>query len=63
MADPALNPALTAPRDGKVFRGWFTWDGGAAFFAVSWSRDKQTWVDPVGQPLLPDVRLSAWGDR
>ncbi|OJU11795.1 MAG: hypothetical protein BGN86_12165 [Caulobacterales bacterium 68-7] len=58
----APNPAETAPRDGRAIRGWFRWEGGAAFFTVSWSREKQAWVDLVGQPLATDFRLSAWGE-
>ena len=40
----APHPAETAPKDGRVIRGWFRFDGGAPVIAVSWDEERATWV-------------------
>lgn len=55
------NPTETAPKDGRVIKGWFRWPGGAGFIAVCWSEDG--WVDLLGKPVPKEFTLKAWGDH
>lgn len=56
----ADQPAETAPTDGRVIRGWFTFAGGAEFAAVSWDRERATWVTLGGEPMPAGHALEAW---
>ncbi len=47
----APHPAETAPKDGRVIRGWFRFDGGAQLIAVSWHREHAAWVNLIGKPV------------
>jgi hypothetical protein len=58
----APHPAETAPKDGRVIRGWFRFDGGARLVAVSWCLDQSAWVDLLGQPLPEGETLKNWGE-
>lgn len=62
--DPVIapHPAETAPKDGRVIRGWFRFDGGARLVAVSWRLDQSAWVDLLGQPLPEGETLKNWGE-
>ncbi len=57
----ASHPAETAPKDGRVIRGWFRFDGGAQLIAVSWDGERSAWVNLLGEPVLKGV-LKKWGD-
>lgn len=57
----APHPAETAPKDGRVIRGWFRIEGGARLVAVSWCRERSTWVDLLGAPLPKAEVLKNWG--
>ncbi|WP_426030852.1 hypothetical protein [Caulobacter sp. DWP3-1-3b2] len=57
----APHPAETAPKDGRVIRGWFRFDGGAQLIAVSWDARQSAWVNLVGE-LVPNGVLKNWGD-
>ncbi len=57
----ASHPAETAPKDGRVIRGWFRFDGGAQLIAVSWDGERSAWVNLLGEPVLKGV-LKNWGD-
>ena len=61
--DPVIasHPAETAPKDGRVIRGWFRFDGGAQLIAVSWDGERSAWVNLLGEPVLKGV-LKNWGD-
>jgi hypothetical protein len=50
-----------APRDGRVYRGYFERSSprGAMFKAVSWSAE-QGWIDLLGEPIDEVWRLAAW---
>ena len=63
MTIVASNPAATAPRDGRVIRGWFRHadEAGAGVHAVSWDADRACWVNLVGEPVPDHLRLEAWG--
>ena len=54
-------PAETAPKDGRVYRGYFERADpkGAMFAAVSW-KPELGWVDLQGREVGEDWRLSAW---
>ena len=54
-------PAETAPKDGRVIRGWFRFEGGAQLIAVSWDAKRSTWVNLAGEPVPNDVVLKNWG--
>ena len=59
----AQQPASTAPRDGRVIRGWF-WhvdEAGADVHAVSWDVARACWVDLLGEPVPDHLQLRAWG--
>lgn len=56
----ADKPAETAPKDGRVIRGWFRWPGGAGFIAVSWLDEH--WVDLHGQPISKAYTLKSWDE-
>ena len=56
----APHPAETAPKDGRVIRGWFRFDGGAHLIAVSWDLERSTWVNLLGEPVAKGV-LKNWG--
>lgn len=57
----APHPAETAPKDGRVIRGWFRFDGGAELIAVSWNKERAAWVNLVGEPVDKGA-LKNWGD-
>jgi hypothetical protein len=57
----APHPAETAPKDGRVIRGWVTFPGGARLVAVSWSLERSEWVDLLGKPLPKGEALKNWG--
>jgi hypothetical protein len=57
----APHPAVTAPKDGRVIRGWFQFDGGAQLVAVSWNRELMAWVNLVGEPVRSVAVLKNWG--
>ncbi len=57
----ASNPAETAPKDGRVIRGWFRFDGGAQLIAVSWNAEQSAWVNLAGEPVPEGVVLKNWG--
>ena len=61
--DPVIasHPAETAPKDRRVVRGWFRFDGGAQLIAVSWDGERSAWVNLLGEPVLKGV-LKNWGD-
>ncbi|MFI4933260.1 MAG: hypothetical protein ACHP7N_01460 [Caulobacterales bacterium] len=50
-----------APRDGRVYRGYFerSEPKGAMFKAVSWRADRG-WIDLEGREVGEAWRLSAW---
>jgi hypothetical protein len=58
----APHPAETAPKDGRVIRGWFRFDGGAQLIAVSWDRGRSAWVNLAGQLLPNGAELKNWGE-
>jgi hypothetical protein len=58
----APHPAETAPKDGRVIRGWFRFDGGAQLIAVSWDRNRSTWVNLTGEPVSERATLKNWGE-
>lgn len=58
----APHPAETAPKDGRVIRGWFRFEGGARLVAVSWSPQDAAWVDLLGAPLSKGEVLKNWGE-
>ena len=53
----APHPPETAPKDGRVIRGWFRCGRGARLVAVSRSPDRVAWVDLLGQPVPKDKVL------
>ena len=57
----AQDPADAAPKDGRVYRGYFERsDPRAAMVkAVSWD-ETQGWVDLAGNSVGDSWRLSAW---
>ena len=57
----APHPAETAPKDGRVIRGWFRFDGGAQLIAVSWDLERSAWINLLGEPVLKGV-LKNWGE-
>lgn len=63
-AGPAPNPAETAPTDGRVIRGYFihATEAGADFHVVAWDRDRECWVNALGEALPAHLRLEAWGE-
>jgi hypothetical protein len=52
----------TAPKDGRVYRGYFERSGrsGSMLKAVSWRAERGSWVDLEGHEVGEDWRLSAW---
>ena len=58
----APHPADTAPKDGRFIRGWFRFARGARWVAVSWSLERQMWVDLLGEPIPPSEVLKNWGE-
>lgn len=54
-------PAETAPKDGRVIRGWFTFDGGAHLIAVSWDAERAVWTNLASEPVPKSVVLKNWG--
>jgi hypothetical protein len=54
-------PSETAPKDGRVLRGWFIFDGGAQLIAVSWDRERSAWVDLKGETVPKGLTLKNWG--
>jgi hypothetical protein len=56
------HPADTVPNDGRVIRGWFRFQGGARLVAVSWSDEKQHWIDLLGQSIPAGEVLTNWGE-
>lgn len=56
------HPAETAPKDGRVVRGWFRIEGGALLIAVSWAPDRSTWVTLTGEPVPTGAKLESWGE-
>ncbi len=59
----ADQPAQTAPKDGRVIRGWFEFKGGAQFIAVSWDRERRVWLNLIGEPVSESAVLKAWGSE
>jgi hypothetical protein len=59
----APHPAETAPKDGRVIRGWFRFEGGARLVAVSWCGERSSWVDLLGKPLPKGEVLKNWGEN
>ena len=59
----APHPAETAPKDGRVIRGWFRFNGGAQLIAVSWDSAHEQWVDLAGKPAAVGGVLKNWGDE
>jgi hypothetical protein len=57
----APHPAETAPKDGRVIRGWFRFDGGAQLIAVSWDLEHAAWVNLIGEPVPNNATLKNWG--
>jgi len=57
----APHPAETAPKDGRVIRGWFRFEGGAQLIAVSWDAEQAGWVDLTGEPVPQGAVLKNWG--
>jgi len=59
----ARQPAATAPRDGRVIRGWFLHanEAGADVHAVSWECDLACWVNLIGEPVPDHLQLAGWG--
>jgi hypothetical protein len=55
-------PAETAPKDGRVIRGWFRFAGGAQLIAVSWDAARSAWVNLTGDPVPNDAMLKNWGE-
>lgn len=55
------HPAETAPKDGRVIRGWLRFDGGAQLIAVSWDPEGATWVDLTGELVCTGAVLKNWG--
>jgi hypothetical protein len=53
-------PAETAPKDGRVIRGWFKFEGGAHLIAVSWCSERSAWVNLKGEPVAKGA-LKNWG--
>jgi hypothetical protein len=55
------HPAETAPKDGRVYRGFFerAEPRGAMFKAVSWSH-RRGWIDLEDREVGSEWRLSAW---
>lgn len=45
-----------------MIRGWFRFDGGAQMIAVSWDRERGTWVTLTGDPVAPHLKLGNWGE-
>ena len=58
----APHPADTAPKDGRVIRGWFGFEGGARLVAVSWDPERSAWVDLLGKPISQGEVLKNWGE-
>jgi hypothetical protein len=58
----ASYPSETAPKDGRVIRGWFKFEGGAQLIAVSWDPDRSTWVNLLSEPVPKAAALKNWGD-
>jgi|HubBroStandDraft_1064217.scaffolds.fasta_scaffold159247_2 hypothetical protein len=61
MTSLAQHPPATAPRDGRVYRGYFerAKSKGAMFKAVSWDSERG-WVDLQDREVGSEWRLSAW---
>jgi len=61
MTALASEPADFAPKDGRVYRGYFERSGprGAVFKAVCWDQ-RRGWIDLEGRELGSTSRLSAW---
>jgi hypothetical protein len=61
MTSVAQHGPETAPKDGRVYRGYFerTVPRGAMFMAVSWD-SQRGWVDLQDQEVGGEWRLSAW---
>lgn len=55
-------PAEIAPKDGRVIRGWFKFDGGSQLIAVNWDGKRQAWVNLTGEPVAEGVVLKNWGE-
>ena len=58
----APHPAETAPKDGRVIRGWFRFEGGAQLIAVSWDRERSAWITLTGEPVSKAAQLKNWGE-
>jgi hypothetical protein len=58
----APHPAETAPKDGRVIRGWFRCGRGARLVAVSWRDDLSAWVNLLGEPVPNEEVLKNWGE-
>lgn len=61
----APNPATTAPKDGRVIKGYFVHnsDAGADMIAVSWDPSRDCWVNLIREPVPEHLRLEAWGEH
>ncbi len=57
----APHPPETAPKDGRVIRGRFRFEGGAQLIAVSWDRERAVWVNLACQPVPQVAVLKNWG--
>jgi hypothetical protein len=57
----APHPAETAPKDGRVIRGWFRFEGGGQLIAASWNAERADWVDLTGEPVRQGAVLKNWG--
>jgi hypothetical protein len=52
----------SAPRDGRVVRGYFLGEDGCALFqAVSWDAEREAWLTLAGDPIGVGLQLAAWG--
>lgn len=58
----APHPAETAPKDGRVIRGWFRTEGGAQLIAVSWCQKREVWLTLKGDVVPAGVVLKTWGE-
>lgn len=63
MTATASEPAATAPRDGRVIRGYFVRELGSVVVAAAWSAERSAWVDRQGVPVAEAWRLDAWGEQ
>jgi hypothetical protein len=58
----APHPAESAPKDGRVIRGWFRFEGGAQLIAISWDAERSAWVNLAGEPIPEGAAFKNWGE-